>query len=105
MLTDRDARAYNNLAYLLAERRQSLDEALALARRANELAADTAAIQDTLGWIHCQRGQYREAVGLLSKAAERSPNDATIQYHLGMAYYRLGRAQDACPGDARRARG
>jgi superkiller protein 3 len=94
-LTDKDSRAYNNLAYLLAERRQALDEALAFARKANELTPNNPAIQDTLGWVHYQRGEYQEAAALLAKAAERASNHAAIQYHLGMAYYRLGRTQDA----------
>jgi Flp pilus assembly protein TadD len=50
---------------------------------------------DTLGFVHYQRGEYPQAEPLLKKAAEIAPNNATIAYHLGMAYYKLGRRDDA----------
>ena len=47
--------ALNGLAYLLAETRQP-DEAIKYAQKAKELAPDSPAVDDTLGWTYFQKG-------------------------------------------------
>ena len=82
--------AANNLAYLLAERKEKLDEALSLALHAKQLKPDDPYILDTLGWIYFQKGLYEDAARELNRSAELLPNSATVNYHLGMAYYKTG---------------
>lgn len=96
-LAEKDARAYNDLAWLLTSEGEGRnpDEALSLARRANQLDPNNAAILDTLGWVHSSRGKYSEAEPILRKAAELAPNQAPIQYHLGMVRHQLNKREEA----------
>jgi len=101
-LAPEDARGYNNGAWLLALQGQNLDEALGLARKANELVArdkDLAtwvpAMIDTLGFVHYKRGELVQAERLLRDAAARAPNVGTFHYHLALTYEGLGRRDDA----------
>ena len=82
--------AANNLAYLLAERNEKLDEALSLALHAKQLKQDDPYILDTLGWVYYQKGLYEDAVRELTLSVARLPDSATVNYHLGMAYYKKG---------------
>jgi tetratricopeptide (TPR) repeat protein len=85
--------ALNNLAARLSEDPSTLDEALKLATRVKELAPNSAAVDDTLGWIYYQKGFFPTAVNHLSAAAARD-NSARTHYHLAMALIRAGnRAQ------------
>jgi len=94
-INDKDVASLNNLAWLLAEQRKKLDEALPLAVKADQLAPASPEVLDTLGWIQYRRGSYEEAEKSLTRAADKAPNNGTIRYHLGMAYARLGRRDDA----------
>jgi len=89
----------NNLAYLVATRNGSLDEALRLAQAARERAGDggagTGMVEDTLGWVHYLRGSHDVAVSTLRGASEKAPQAAVIRYHLAMAQAKAGRLQDA----------
>ena len=94
-LNPQDPRPYNNLAYLYAEQRRNLDEALGLARRAAELAPKNASVQDTLGWVYLARGQMPEAERSLTDAVALAPQQPTIRYHLGVAHYQRGQKAEA----------
>ena len=83
------------MASIYTAQGDNLDEALALALKAQELAPNNGNILDTLGFIHYQRGQYRKAMPLLTKATEILGNDAMIFYHLGLTYAKLDRRDDA----------
>jgi tetratricopeptide (TPR) repeat protein len=90
-----NARACNNLAYLLAEGSKSLDEAVALARRALLLAPANPLVIDTLGFALYQQGKYREAADMLEKARARArwmPSGTQVQIglHLVWAHHRSG---------------
>jgi len=85
----------NFLAYELAERGESLEEALALATRAAELAPDSSLIRDTLGWTYFRLERYQEAVRELETAVTLGTESAVIFEHLGDAYDALGRKEDA----------
>ena len=87
--------ALNNLAYLYSEQFNELDQGLALAKRARELAPLDPHIADTLGWILYKQGQYLQAQTLLLESAVKSPNDPVVQFHLGMAQYMMGEAEAA----------
>lgn len=87
--------AYNNLAYRAAERKTQLDEALAWAQKAVELAPKVASFQDTLGWVHWARGELDTAAAVLEKAAALKPQGPVIFYHLGVVYAETGQAREA----------
>ena len=84
------APAANNLAYLLSENEQKIDEALDLALRAREKLPDDPFISDTLGWIYYKKGMVDLAIAHLEESVEEIPQYATVHFHLGMAYYKKG---------------
>jgi tetratricopeptide (TPR) repeat protein len=87
-LDDTNALALNGLAYLLAENKQP-DEALKYAQQAKELAPDSPAVDDTLGWTYFQKGMYSMAVTYLDSAVAKQ-GTAVRQYHLAMACVKAG---------------
>jgi cellulose synthase operon protein C len=89
----RDAMALNNLAWLYMERGDR--RAIATARRAAQLAPDSPAIADTLGWILVQSGAVNEGLGLLEKASQDDPRNGDMQYHYASALAKAGRVADA----------
>ena len=90
-----DVLALNNLAALMVERGENLDEALALAQKADEILPDVPSILDTLGWIYRARGNLDRAAMTLERAAEKGPNQAIVHYHLGVVYEEQGRKDKA----------
>jgi tetratricopeptide (TPR) repeat protein len=87
--------AFNNLAWLVAEKFHDFGRALVLARRARELMPQSANVADTLGWIYYLRGEYRLALPLLEKSAEETPDSAESQFRLGQVQAKLGDAAAA----------
>jgi cellulose synthase operon protein C len=86
----------NNLASLISTYRtdpESLDRAWNIARRLR--GADRPEFQDTYGWIALRRGEVTEALAHLEPAAAALSDDPLVQYHLGMAYVRAERTEDA----------
>ena len=88
-LDDKDAMAFNSLAYLLAQSKQP-DEAMKYAQNALGLAPDNPAVEDTIGWIYYQQGLYPLAVVRL-QAAITGEGTAVRKYHLAMAYLKDGK--------------
>ena len=84
----RNAVAFNNIAVLLAQDPKRLDEALSYAKAAVPLGA-SASLQDTLGWIHFQKGIYGAAVRYLEQAVA-GEGSAVQRYHLAMACFKSG---------------
>lgn len=72
-------RAWNNLAWLLAKTKTSLDEALTAAKRAVEVDEARAGYLDTLAEVHFARGELADAVDLEDRARSLDPNDAYLQ--------------------------
>ncbi|QDF06134.1 tetratricopeptide repeat protein [Myxococcus xanthus] len=89
------AAALNFLGYLLAQAGQNLDEAERRVRRALELRPDTGAYLDSLGWVYFRRGDYARAVDALERASTLAPDEPVILEHLGDAYQRVARTDDA----------
>jgi tetratricopeptide (TPR) repeat protein len=87
--------AQNNLAYLMVETGQDLDEALQLAQAARRSRPDLAETADTLAWVYFHQQHYPTARDLLEDALKIDPNNASMQYHLGMTYSKLGKKADA----------
>ena len=72
----------NNLAYALAVRKNSVEEALPLAEKANALGKGNPNIQDTLGWIYFLQGNKEKALPLLEEAVKQDPNNAEMNLHV-----------------------
>lgn len=81
-----NASAYNNLAYMYAERGENLDRALDLVNTALRLDADNqeslAQDKDTKGWVLLKSGKANEALPLIQEAASQLQNDPLVQSHL-----------------------
>jgi tetratricopeptide (TPR) repeat protein len=84
-----NADALNNLAYLLAEQSNDLDQPLSYAERAVRLAPADPAFADTLGWILYRKGLYHAAIPYLERAAAGN-DDVVPKYHLALAYGKNG---------------
>ncbi len=86
--------AANNLAYLYADGKGNLDEALRLAQGVVQRNPNVAGFLDTLGWVFYKKNlhaaaveQFRKAVSIneaQARAANVAPS-ATYHYHLGLA--------------------
>ena len=80
-----NAIAMNNLAFLLAERGEDLEQALGLARRAGELAPEDEEILDTTGWVHWKRKETDAAIRLFASALGKAPGNELYRQHLLLA--------------------
>jgi len=89
-LDSRAGTAANNLAWLMAESGEDLDEALRLAQSAVAVAPETPQIVDTLGWVYYKRGLSKSAIEQFQKAIEQEPRNGIYYYHLGLAFIQAG---------------
>lgn len=86
--------AYNALGYHLADRNVRLNEARELIAKALELAPDSAAIQDSMGWVEYRLGNLPQAIKWLKQAFETEP-EAEIAAHYGEALWKNGQPEEA----------
>ncbi len=87
-----DSMAANNLAYLLADKKedfQSLNVALSLTKHFGTKTQNPLLI-DTLAWVYYKKGLHREAKSLEKKAIARAPDHALINYHYGLMALEVG---------------
>ncbi|TVP54129.1 MAG: hypothetical protein EA349_12280 [Halomonadaceae bacterium] len=89
-----NATALNALGYTLTIHTDRHDEAYELIRRAHYLEPENPAIMDSMGWILYQRGEWEEALELLSEAFEAMP-DPEIAAHLGEVLWQQDRQEEA----------
>jgi len=73
----------NYLGYMLAERGQKLEEAVAMLKKAVTFDPQNGAYLDSLAWAYYKQGQYALAEDYERKAALRMSNDPTVLDHLG----------------------
>ena len=85
----------NYLAYSWVDRKENLQEALSMLRKAVSLRRRDGAIIDSLGWAYYRLGQFGRAVRLLERAASLEPHNWEINDHLGDAYWHTGRVTEA----------
>jgi Flp pilus assembly protein TadD len=85
-----NAIAMNNLAFLLAEGGEDLEDALRLSRRAMELMPAAMEITDTAGWVQLKRGENDAAIALFAQAVSGEPADEGFRDHLLLALERKG---------------
>jgi tetratricopeptide (TPR) repeat protein len=81
--------AANNLAWAYAEEGR-LEEALALAHKAQRALRNRPEAEHTVGWIYLKRGQPQDAIGAFERAIAHSPQRAVYHYHLGLALAKTG---------------
>ncbi|HET6854540.1 MAG TPA: tetratricopeptide repeat protein [Pyrinomonadaceae bacterium] len=99
-----NAIAANNLAYLYADGKGNLDEALRLAQGVVQKNPNVAGFLDTLGWVFYKKNlhaaaveQFRKAVSIneaQARAANVTPS-ATYHYHLGLALKGKGEKEES----------
>lgn len=87
--------AYNNLAFMLAERRQNLGDAQSLAQKAVELEPEAPSSHDTLGWVLRAKGDLNGAVKWVSKAIAVNRHNPVYHYHLGILQAERGQTAEA----------
>ena len=92
-LDPRNVVALNNAAWFAHDLGRA--EALDYARRAAELAPDSAPALDTLGWILTRENRAADGLPYLTKAAQLAPQALEIRYHLAVAQADLGQADAA----------
>jgi tetratricopeptide (TPR) repeat protein len=85
-----DTDAMNNLAFLLAQTGDSLDEAMKLSRKAVSKAPNNPAYLDTLGYVYLKRDQNDDALEIFTNLIRKYPDDPACAYHTGMAWYQKG---------------
>ncbi|NQD36947.1 tetratricopeptide repeat protein [Permianibacter sp. IMCC34836] len=81
--------ALNALGYTLADHNRQLDEALDLIQRAQRSRPTSAAIMDSLGWVHYRRGDLNAARNWLGRAFALEP-EPEIAAHYGEVLWQLG---------------
>jgi|GEM_PF-1444899 len=85
-----NAAALNYLGYMLAERGERLDEAMALVGQALRIEPRNGAYLDSMGWALFRAGMTRQAGSYLLDAMKQIPGDPTICEHVGDYYLALG---------------
>lgn len=73
-----EPKGFNQIAWLMGNTGNNLDEALRFANKAVELAPETGAYLDTLAHVYFARGDYEKAVLYQSKAAQLDPHSGLI---------------------------
>jgi putative PEP-CTERM system TPR-repeat lipoprotein len=84
----RNAVAFNNLAFVAGQ--MGDPKAVEYAEQALAIAPESAAIQDTLGWLLVEKGDIKRGVELLKKAAAGAPNAGEVRLHLAKALIKTG---------------
>jgi len=82
-----NVQALNALGYTLADKTARLDEALALIKKALQLAPEEPAVMDSMGWVLYRMGHYNEAVAWLQKASARDPDELILSHYIEALWY------------------
>ena len=87
-LNPKHADASNNLAFILSERKETVDEAFEYASIARAKNPKNPNVLDTMGWVFYQKGNYLNALSELEESLKIKPDSALACFHYGMALYR-----------------
>jgi tetratricopeptide (TPR) repeat protein len=85
----------NYLGYSWVNRGERVKEGMALIEKAVAAQPEEGAYVDSLGWAFYRTGDYSHAVETLERAVSLDAGDAEINDHLGDAYWRVGRQDEA----------
>jgi tetratricopeptide (TPR) repeat protein len=85
----------NYLGYSWIDRGEHLKEAMAMVQKAVGANPRSGAMVDSLGWAYYRLGDYKQAVQKLEEAVELEAGDPEINNHLGDAYWKVGRRDEA----------
>jgi Flp pilus assembly protein TadD len=85
----------NYLGYSWIDRGENLQEARAMIEKAVAADPRSGAMVDSLGWAFYRMGDYKKAVEKLEEAVELEAGDPEINNHLGDAYWKVGRKDEA----------
>ncbi len=94
-ISDRYVPALNNLAMLYVKNPETSLEAMRLAYTAYLQEPLDPSVLDTFGYTLFKNDRAKEAVPVLEKALSIKEDDPSIAYHLGLAYLKSGRSEDA----------
>jgi tetratricopeptide (TPR) repeat protein len=94
-LDPNDPNTLNEVAWPWVDADRQLPAAIDLLQRAVKLAPDNIFIQDSLGWAEVQIGHLDRGASILESVVKAQPNIPENLFHLGEAYRRLGRNEDA----------
>ena len=89
-LDPNNAVTLNNLAYRKAEDGQDLDAALTMAQHARQIAPNSTAMADTLGWIYIKKNLSADAERIFKDLVDKEPTNSTFHYHYGLALKQKG---------------
>jgi len=78
--------ALNNLAFLLAVRKNDAASALPLAKRAYALSVSDPAVGDTLAWIHHLLGDDAAAAPIITASVRRVPTQPDFRLHAAFIF-------------------
>lgn len=86
----------NNYSYYLSLRKENLEKAKKMAKKAVDLEPDQYNYQDTYGWVLFQNSEYQEAAYWLEKAIDNGGSiNGEILEHYGDALYMMGNTTKA----------
>jgi Flp pilus assembly protein TadD len=85
----------NYLGYSWIDRGVHLREGLAMVEKAVGANPRSGAMVDSLGWAYFKLGDYKQSVEKLEQAVELDAGDPEVNDHLGDAYWRVGRKEEA----------
>ena len=85
----------NNLAWLLATRKNDPAQALSFAKRAYTLPKPGPEAVDTLAWVQHLLGNDADAEPLIASASRLQPGNAEIHWHAAAIMAAVGNAQAA----------
>ncbi len=89
-----ESNALNALGYSMADRSVNLDEALDMIERAHAQQPESAAVIDSLGWVHYRLGNLDKAIEYMRKAHDMQ-DDPEIIAHLGEVLWVSGQQDEA----------
>lgn len=91
-----NASVMNNYSYYLSLRKEKLDDAEKMAKKANELVKDNSTFLDTYGWVLFQKAKYADAKDILEKALKfGGVENGVILEHYGDTLYKNGFEKEA----------
>ena len=88
------APAWNDLAWLAAERKSDLDQALVWAKKAVSLDPQDAGFTDTLAWVYKARGEFDQAAQTIEQFPGKD-RSVDLLYHLSLINWARGQKGDA----------